>query len=284
MIEMHFHIFGALAFLLVYRDWRVRSWSPLASSPSTTSASCCCRTAARRVYVMPPTHLQPRHGPDARGLRRLRDRRAGGPRPLDGAGDARRRPSCVPTTPPSAPSSPRSPPRSSARPAPRERRPAKAPPASCAAGIGQVATLVQTIQRTADGDHRRPRARCPPPPPTPSAPAPRSPTPSRSVASLTEQQARARGRGRRRRRRGRRRRRARAAAAEAAAEAAREALADAERGMATADDARAAMSRRRGVRRRDHRGVRGARPPLRRDHRLRRSRSRRSPSRRTCWR
>jgi methyl-accepting chemotaxis protein len=42
LIEMHFHFFGVLAFLLVYRDWRVRR----ARSPSTTSASWCSRTPA----------------------------------------------------------------------------------------------------------------------------------------------------------------------------------------------------------------------------------------------
>ena len=48
LVEMHFHIFGALAFLLVYRDWRVIVSPPASRGPSSRLHAC-CRTRRRRV-------------------------------------------------------------------------------------------------------------------------------------------------------------------------------------------------------------------------------------------
>ena len=47
MIEFHFHIFGALAFMLIYRDWRVPVVGRRGGRCSTTSPSSCCRRTAR---------------------------------------------------------------------------------------------------------------------------------------------------------------------------------------------------------------------------------------------
>ena len=205
-------------------------------------------------------------------------------RSLDGVRDAAPPPRCAPTTPPSAPSWP-------LLADALERRdlsvagdvPATAPPRSCAAASATSPRWSRRSSRPpldiTQTSHEVSAA---------SADSERSSTEIAgavtSVAAATEQQARlvteagdAAGE-------------AAAAveralhAAEAAAEAAAAALADAERGMSTADDARVAMTRRRGVRRRDHRGLRGARRAARRRSPASWARSRRSPSRRTCWR
>ena len=105
LIEMHFHFFGALAFLLVYRDWRVivvaaafdRRPPPRLHGPPGR--------AARRVWVMNHEHL-------TLGMVLLHavfvvfeTTVLVDPRPLAGDRDARDRRSCASTTPPSAPSS-----------------------------------------------------------------------------------------------------------------------------------------------------------------------------------
>jgi methyl-accepting chemotaxis protein len=56
MIEMHFHIFGALAFLLVYRDWRVLIVGAAAVAVHHLSFEL-LQTAGAGVYVMPVEHL-----------------------------------------------------------------------------------------------------------------------------------------------------------------------------------------------------------------------------------
>ena len=48
LIEMHFHFFGALAFLLVYRDWRVIVVAAAFDRRPSPRASWCCRTRARQ--------------------------------------------------------------------------------------------------------------------------------------------------------------------------------------------------------------------------------------------
>ena len=147
------------------------------SSPSTTSSSCSSRTAARRVWVMNHEPPLARHGAAARGLRRLRDDRAGDPRPLAGDRDAGDR-------------------------AAARRRRRRARPAG-AAGGGARAPRPQRHGRRRRGRRRdpaqrhrpgrdagpddpdggastspRPRRRSPPRPATPSARRARSPRPS----------------------------------------------------------------------------------------------------------
>ena len=62
LIEMHFHFFGALAFLLVYRDWRVIVARRRPRSRSTTSASWSLQDAGAPVWVMSHVAPEPRHG------------------------------------------------------------------------------------------------------------------------------------------------------------------------------------------------------------------------------
>ena len=151
LIEMHFHIFGALAFLLVYRDWRVivlaagvdRRASPrLHAAPGRAApASTSCRAEhlglgmvlLHAVFVVFETSVLvilsrslEQETLDDRPAARRRRRRA---RP---ARRARRR----------------------ARAARPERRRAAGDGAAAIlrSGIGHVATLVETIQSTADRD------------------------------------------------------------------------------------------------------------------------------------
>ena len=56
MIEMHFHIFGALAFLLVYRDWRVLLVGAAAAAVHHLTFDL-LQSAGAGVYVMPASHL-----------------------------------------------------------------------------------------------------------------------------------------------------------------------------------------------------------------------------------
>ena len=56
MIEMHFHIFGALAFLLVYRDWRVIVLGAAAAAVHHLVFDL-LQSAGAGVYVMPAEHL-----------------------------------------------------------------------------------------------------------------------------------------------------------------------------------------------------------------------------------
>ena len=244
LIEMHFHIFGALAFLLVYRDWRViviaagvdrRAPSRLHGAAGRGApASGSCRT----------THLTPRHGAPARRLRRLRDRRAGHParsmetETLAAAAAARRR-------------------RRRARPARRcwptalERRdlsrqraaPATAPPRSCAPASARSPRWSRRSSPTALEITADLAARSPPPPSTPSAPARRSP----SAVNMRRLRHRAAGPARAWRPATPPVRPPPPSSAPCTPprpppRPPRAALTDAERGMGTADDARAAMS------------------------------------------
>ena len=56
LIELHFHVFGALAFLLVYRDWRVIVLAAAAIAVHHV-AFALLQTAGAPVWVMPAMHL-----------------------------------------------------------------------------------------------------------------------------------------------------------------------------------------------------------------------------------
>ncbi len=112
MVEMHFHIFGALAFLLVYRDWRV---IVIAAGFIALHhlGFMVLQDAGAGVYVMPAEHL-------GLGMVLLHAVFVVFETsvlvllvPLAGAGDRSTLHGCAPARPSSAPSSRRSPPRSS---------------------------------------------------------------------------------------------------------------------------------------------------------------------------
>ncbi len=239
MIEFHFHIFGALAFMLVYRDWRVPIVGALVVVVHHLGFEL-LQTGGAHVYLMPPTnvhlalvlihavfvvfevsvlviiartmeqetitvaHLRAGDAVEREQLAQLAT--ALEQRDLRGAGGS-----------------------------------SEGAAAVLQAGIGQVASLVQSIQHTAEELTATSREVS-----SASSESERSSAEIAdaitSVASLTEQQARVVAEA------GDAAGEASAAveqalaAAETAAEAAREALADAERGMATAADARAAMA------------------------------------------
>jgi methyl-accepting chemotaxis protein len=238
MLELHFHIFGVLAFMLIYRDWRV----PVVGAAVIAAHHLgfeLLQESGVNVYVMPPTNV---HLPlvllhavfvvfevsvlviiartmeqETVTLAHLR------------AGDAVEREQLANLA------------------AALERRDLRVDGAGegaaavLQAGIGQVAALVQSIQTTAEELSATSREVS-----SASSESERSSAEIAdaitSVASLTEQQARVMAEA------GDTAGEASAAveqalaAAESAAAAAREALADAERGIATADDARAAMA------------------------------------------
>ena len=148
LIEMHFYFFASLAFLLVYRDWRVILVAAGAIAVHHLGFMV-LQQAGAPVWVMPHAHLEPRHGrcctPPSSSSRA----------PcsivlvaLDGGRDAGRR---------AAARRRRRRARAARRAgrragAPRPERPARAGDGAAAilrAGIGQVATLVETIQSTA---------------------------------------------------------------------------------------------------------------------------------------
>ena len=97
LIEMHFHFFGALAFLLVYRDWRVIV-AAAAFVAVHHLAFMVLQDAGAPVWVMAHAHLSFGHGRAARRLRRLRDDRARDPRALARDRDAGRPPRCASRT------------------------------------------------------------------------------------------------------------------------------------------------------------------------------------------
>ena len=74
MIEIHFHFFVVLAFLLVYRDWRVILIGAAAIAVHHL-AFMVLQDAGAPVWVMPARPPQPGHGHPARRLRRLRGAR-----------------------------------------------------------------------------------------------------------------------------------------------------------------------------------------------------------------
>jgi methyl-accepting chemotaxis protein len=238
MIELHFHIFGALAFMLIYRDWRVPVVGAVLVALHHVGFEL-LQAGGANVYVMPPTDL---HLPlvllhavfvvfevsvlvliartmeeETVTLAHLR------------AGDAAERAQLADLA------------------TALERRDLRVggggegAAAVLQAGIGQVASLVQSIQTTAEELSATSREVS-----SASSESERSSAEIAdaitSVASLTEQQARVVAEA------GDAAGDASAAvaealaAAESAAAAAREALADAERGIATADGARAAMA------------------------------------------
>ena len=239
MIEMHFHVFGALAFLLVYRDWRMILIAAAAIAVEHLGVAA-LQMASMPLYVMPPAQL-------GLGmvllhavfvvfetsvlivLSRSMERETLAMADLR-AGDAVERAQL------------------SALAEALERRDlsvatgdADGPAAILRTGIGHVATLVETIQTTALEISQTSREVS-----SASAESERSSEEIASavgnVASATERQARlvmeagdAAGEASAAVERAMR-------AAEAAAEAAEKALNDAERGMVTADDARAAMT------------------------------------------
>ena len=90
LIEMHFYFFASLAFLLVYRDWRVILIAAGGIAVHHLGFMV-LQDAGAPVWVMPHDHLSPRDGRPARDVRRLRERGPGGPVALDGGRDARRR-------------------------------------------------------------------------------------------------------------------------------------------------------------------------------------------------
>jgi methyl-accepting chemotaxis protein len=239
LIEMHFHFFGALAFMLVYRDWRVIVISSVAIAVHHLGFMA-LQQAGVPVYVMPLEHLGLGmvllhavfvvfEGVVLVILARSMSDETLATAALR-AGDAAERAQLA------------------ALAEALERRDlsvtngdAVGPAALLRTGIGHVATLVETIQSTALELSQTSREVS-----TASAESERAneeiASAVGSVASVTEQQSRlvmeageAAGE-------------AAAAveqalnAAEAAAEAAATALTDAERGMDTADDARAAMA------------------------------------------
>jgi methyl-accepting chemotaxis protein len=238
MIEMHFHIFGALAFMLIYRDWKV----PVVGAAVIAAhhvAFELLQASGAHVYLMPPTNVHlalvlvhtvfvvfevsvlviiaRTMEQETVTVAHLR------------AGDAVEREQLASLADA------------------LERRDLRATSASEGAagvlqsGIEHVAALVQTIQHTAEELSETSREVS-----SASAESERSSAEIAdaitSVASLTEQQARVVAEA------GQAAGETSAAveqalaAAESAADAAREALADAERGIATAADARAAMA------------------------------------------
>jgi methyl-accepting chemotaxis protein len=238
MIEFHFHIFGALAFMLIYRDWRVMIVGSLVVVAHHVGFEM-LQASGAHIYLMPPSNVHLAlvliHAvfvvfevgvliviartmeQETLTVAHLR------------AGDAAEREQLA------------------ALANALEQRDlrvggkSEGAAAVLQAGIGQVAALVQSIQTTAEELTATSREVS-----SASSESERSSAEIAdaitSVASLTEQQARVVSEA------GDAAGEASAAveqalaAAETAAEAAREALADAERGMATADDARAAMA------------------------------------------
>jgi methyl-accepting chemotaxis protein len=238
MIEFHFHIFGALAFMLIYRDWRVPVWGAAVVLFHHITFEL-LQAHGTHVYLMPPSNVHlglvvvhttfvvfevsvlvliaRTMETESITLAHLR------------AGDAAEREQLESLA------------------TALERRDLRVDgkregaAGVLQAGIGQVAALVQTIQKTAVELSETSREVS-----SASSESERSSAEIAdaitSVAALTEQQARvvseagdaadetsaAVERA--------------LAAAETAADAAREALADAERGIATAADARAAMA------------------------------------------
>jgi methyl-accepting chemotaxis protein len=239
MIEFHFHIFGALAFMLIYRDWRVMIVGSLVVVAHHVGFEM-LQAGGAHIYLMPPTNVHlalvlihavfvvfevavlviiARTMEDETiTVAHLR------------AGDAVEREQLAALA-------------SALEQRDLRRVDGKSEGAAAVlqAGIGQVASLVQSIQHTAEELTATSREVS-----SASSESERSSAEIAdaitSVASLTEQQARVVSEA------GDAAGEASAAveqalaAAETAAEAAREALADAERGMATADDARAAMA------------------------------------------
>jgi methyl-accepting chemotaxis protein len=239
MIEIHFHIFGALAFMLIYRDWRIPIAGALAVVVHHLSFEL-LQSSGAGVYVMPAAHLHLSmvllHAvfvvfevsvlvviartmeEETLNLAHLR------------AGDAVEREQLADLA------------------TALERRDLRSSGVSgegsaavLRAGIGQVATLVQTIQDTAEELSATSREVS-----SASADSERSSSEIAdavtSVAMLTERQARVVAEAREAAGETSAAVEQALAAAESAADAAREALADAERGITTADDARAAMA------------------------------------------
>ena len=182
---MHFHFFAALAFLLVYRDWRVIVIVAAGAIAVHHLGFMVLQDAGAGVYVMPPTTSA-----SAWSLlhavfvvfetsvlvvlsRSMETETARSPR------------GCASPRPPSAPSSPRWPTRSQRRDLSVSGDAGDGAAAILRSGIGQVATLVETIQsaavdishtshevsaasadseRSSERDRRRRRSSSPPPP------------------------------------------------------------------------------------------------------------------------
>ena len=147
LIEMHFHFFGALAFLLVYRDWRVIV-AAAAFVAVHHLAFMVLQDAGAPVWVMSHAHLSFGMVAAARGLRRLRDDRARDRRALARVRDARRRRAARGGRRRARPAGAAGGRARAPRPD-RARRPGDGAAAILRSGIGHVATLVETIQSAA---------------------------------------------------------------------------------------------------------------------------------------
>jgi methyl-accepting chemotaxis protein len=238
MIEFHFHIFGALAFTLMYRDWRVAVWGAGVTLVHHVLFET-LQAHGTHVYLMPPSNVHlglvvihvtfvvfqvaaqvviaRTMEEETLTLARMR------------AGDAAEREQLASLA--------------NALEQRDLRVDGKREGAAAVlqAGIGQVAKLVQTIQSTAVELAETSREVS-----SASSESERSSAEIAdaitSVAALTEQQARVVSEAGSAAEDTSGAVEQALAAAETAAEAAREALADAERGIATAADARAAMA------------------------------------------
>ena len=94
LIEMHFYFFASLAFLLVYRDWRLIVLAAGAIAVHHLGFMV-LQDAGLAALGDASCPSEPRHGADPRGLRGLRERRPDRLGALDGGRDARLGPGSV---------------------------------------------------------------------------------------------------------------------------------------------------------------------------------------------